>query len=284
MNRFIEVSVMCLLAFSSILPMSPSQTSRPTGRHNKSVSLETLLFSQDVPGMHVGVLPTIGATLDTYHGLRFRRGIFLVSVAEAHFKLANKYDSLSGTAYALDHNCQNALLFVDDASDPSQPQTMAQWSIAPGAQQNFNLSVHGVSRLDLRLEDSSACSNNTEVVVVASVDTGTPVQPASSAVVARYPANNAGVASDSKVLFGWDSFPGASNYLFHIWILQRDSSSNITAHTPLTFAATVYHSTTYIWNDVGFPTGTYQYALLPLDARGNVLAAWSKPTTIMIIN
>ena len=88
--------------------------------------------------------------------------------------------------------------------------------------------------------------------------------------------------ANSKVLVGWNAFPGATSYLFHVWVVGADASATITAKTPLTFATTVYRSTKYTWDDTGFPTGTYQYALLPLDAKGKALAGWGAPTPITI--
>jgi len=123
-------------------------------------------------------------------------------------------------------------------------------------------------------------SNNTVTLdIVATLSIGS-LPP--TAVVSRYPAANAGVPANSKVLVGWNAFPGATNYLFHVWVVNTDASATITAKTPLAFSATVYHSTKYTWDDTGFPTGTYQYALLPLDARGKALAGWSAPTQITI--
>jgi len=101
-------------------------------------------------------------------------------------------------------------------------------------------------------------------------------------VVPRYPTSNAGVPANSKVLVGWQPFPGARNYLFHVWVVNIDASATITAKTPLAFSATVYHGAKYTWDDTGFPTGTYQYALLPLDAKSKALAGWSAPTQITI--
>jgi len=84
------------------------------------------------------------------------------------------------------------------------------------------------------------------------------------------------------VLFGWQSFPGAANYAFHIWMVSQSGSATISGSTPLTFAATVHSKTSYTWDDHGFLPGTYQYALLPLDAKGKALAGWSAPVQITV--
>jgi len=65
------------------------------------------------------------------------------------------------------------------------------------------------------------------------------------------------VPAESTVPFAWKAFPGALNYDFHIWMVSQSGSSSITDATPLTFAATVHHSTRYIWNDHGFLPGIY---------------------------
>lgn len=98
----------------------------------------------------------------------------------------------------------------------------------------------------------------------------------------RFPTPNAGVSADSKVLFGWQLFPRATNYAIHIWLVGLSGSTALKPTTPVFFAASIYHNTSYTWNDHGFLPGTYQYALLPLDDQGHNLAGWSAPTQFTI--
>ena len=139
------------------------------------------------------------------------------------------------------------------------------------------MGIHGVAYL--LLQESGDCSSNLDVI-----GTFTMGSLLSTTVVSRYPTVGAGVPANSKVLVGWQSFPSASNYLFHVWVTSTDASVTLTAKTPLAFSATVYHSISYTWDDTGFPTGTYQYALLPLDAKGKALAGWSAPTQITSVH
>jgi hypothetical protein len=62
-------------------------------------------------------------------------------------------------------------------------------------------------------------------------------------------------------------------------IVQADSN---TASTPFSFSASIFHKTSYTWNDHGFLPGTYYYSLLPLDDQGHNMAGWSAPTQFTI--
>jgi hypothetical protein len=106
--------------------------------------------------------------------------------------------------------------------------------------------------------------------------------PAMTQVVPRFPTGNAGVPAESKVLFAWKPFPRATNYAIHIWLVGLSGSAVLTPTTPFSFSGSVYHKTSYTWNDRGFPPGTYQYSLLPLDDSGHNLAGWSTPVQFTI--
>jgi hypothetical protein len=65
-------------------------------------------------------------------------------------------------------------------------------------------------------------------------------------------------------------------------MVSQSGSATITKYTPVTFSTLVYHMTSYTWDDHGFLPGTYQYTLLPLDARGKALAGWSTSVQIAL--
>jgi len=199
------------------------------------------------------------------------------NAATATFRLHGKYDELSGIIYYEYTDTSHSLPFVIyDNGDPAYKRVLYSATVNGLDQKSFRVRVRGVDYLSL-FGNGNTCDANLDVVATLSIGTLPP-----TTVVSRYPAANAGVPANSKVLVGWQPFPGASNYLFHVWVVNTDASATITAKTPLAFSATAYHSTKYTWDDTGFPTGAYQYALLPLDAKGKALAGWSAPTQITI--
>lgn len=99
-----------------------------------------------------------------------------------------------------------------------------------------------------------------------------------------YPIGNTGVPADSKVLFAWKPYTGAVNYTFHIWLVKQSGTVALTPATPNTASTTIFRKTSYTWTNHGFLAGTYQYALMPLDANGNTLAGWSRPAQIQIVS
>jgi len=116
-----------------------------------------------------------------------------------------------------------------------------------------------------------------DIVATLSIGSLPPTQ-----VVPRYPTTGSAVAPESSVPFAWQAFPGATNYLFHIWLVNQSSSIALSKYSQVTFSTLVYHKTSYTWNNHGFLPGVYQYQVLPLDTTGKALASFRTPVQITV--
>ncbi len=268
MKRLAAVIIACLIAIPGGTFGPSSRIARADTPRYTSVALDSLPLVE--PESHGAQIVTSA----TYRGTTLTGGLALASGnGTAVFHLNHNYDELSGVVY--DTHTDNAATFlVYDTSDPSHPRLLFSHHLDPLAHAPFRVQVRNLDYI-------SVATNSWDLFVQGTLSTGS-LPPTATTVVSRYPTANAGVPANSKVLVGWQPFPGATNYLFHVWVVNTDASATITAKTPLAFSATAYHSTRYTWDDTGFPTGAYQYALLPLDAHGKALAGWSAPTQITI--
>lgn len=266
-------------------PASAAVLAHPT--HMKAVPLE------DTPSMaHFTSVPLESLPLSNsenitilspgnpghYRGDAINRGLQLQCLqAHGDFKLANRYDQLTGVWYADDHDFQvQSEPTIYDSSDPAHKKVLFHSIVHAQDRVPFHISVRGVTYLTI---DDGEWSCNGYVDLVATLTAG--VHPPTQ-VLPRYPTNGAGVSGNSKVLFGWQSFPHATSYAFHIWLVGLSGSASLTSTTPFSFSASIYHKMSYTWDDHGFLPGTYQYSLLPLDDQGHNLAGWSTPTQIII--
>ncbi len=275
MKRLTAIIVACLIAIPSVTFGPSSRIARADAPRYTSVPLDSLPLVSDSNNASILTVQNPGH----YRDLTLNSGVELSQggcggTATATFRLHGTYDELSGTIYYTQSVAYGARLVIYDNSDPAHQRALYNTTLNGLVQKRFSVRVRGVDYLTL-----SAPGGCGSVDVVATLSIGS-LPP--TTVVSRYPTANAGVPANSKVLVGWNAFPGATNYLFHVWVVNTDASATITAKTPLAFSATAYHSTRYTWDDTGFPTGTYQYALLPLDAKGKALAGWSAPTQITI--
>ncbi len=279
MKRLAAIIVACLIAIPGVTFGPNSRIARADVPRYTSVSLDSLPLVQS-DSYNASILNVQNPS--HYRDMTLNSGVRLSfdncqASAIATFHLQRKYDELSGIIYNEDNDTSTSASFtVTDSSDPTQKRSIYSTHIKGLAHTPFHVQVRGVDYISLLL-GGFGCSFALSTVATLSIGSLPP-----TTVVSRYPAANAGVPANSKVLVGWQPFPGASNYLFHVWVVNTDASATITAKTPLAFSATAYHSTKYTWDDTGFPIGTYQYALLPLDAKGKALAGWSAPTQITI--
>jgi hypothetical protein len=280
MKRLAAIIVACLIAIPSVTFGPSSRVARADAPRYTSVPLDSLpLEDSDSSGARI----ITGQNPDQYRDTTLNSGVQLPADCQtgtATFRLHGKYDELSGVIYDTYNDSTDAGLsfVIYDSSDPANKRVLYSTTVHGLDQTHFSVRVRGVDYLSLFSNYSGGCGSwPLDIVATLSIGTLPP-----TAVVSRYPAANAGVPANSKVLVGWQPFLGATNYLFHVWVVNTDASATITAKTPLAFSATAYHSTKYTWDDTGFPTGAYQYALLPLDAKGKALAGWSAPTQITI--
>jgi len=277
MKQLAAIIIACLIAIPSVTFGPSSRIARAAAPRYTSVPLDSLpLVDSDSSGGSILTVQNPGH----YRDITLNSGVQLDhggcgGSPTATFRLHGTYDELSGTIYNTNNYSNETPPFVIyDSSDPAHKRALYNATLNGLDQRRFSVRVRGVDYLTL--SELGGCD---QVYIVATLSIGS-LPP--TAVVSRYPAANAGVPANSKVLVGWNAFPGATNYLFHVWVINTDASATITAKTPLAFSATAYHSTKYTWDDTGFPTGAYQYALLPLDAKGKALAGWSAPTQITI--
>ncbi len=272
MKRLAAIIVACLIAILSVTLGPSSRIARADAPRYTSVALDSLPLVQGSYA-HILTIQNPGH----YRDMTLNSGVQLggCNTSTATFGLHGKYDELSGTIYDENTNSDDSVPFVIyDSSDSANKRVLYSATVHGLDQKIFRVPVRGVDYLSLFEGD---CGSALDIVATLSIGSLPP-----TTVVSRYPAVNAGVPANSKVLVGWQPFPGATNYLFHVWVVNMDASATITAKTPLAFSATAYHSTKYTWDDTGFPTGAYQYALLPLDAKGKALAGWSAPMQITI--
>ncbi len=136
--------------------------------------------------------------------------------------------------------------------------------------------MRGVQFLTMSLDGRLADVAND---IVGTATTG-PLAP--TRVTPQYPTGGAGVPANSRVQVAWQPFPGAANYLFRVWLVSPHRPVTLTSRTPVTVSTLVYHATTYTWNNAGYPAGSYQYQILPLNERGTALGVWSEPITITV--
>ncbi len=273
-----------LIVVSLIIPCvalsSSIRVAQASNLHAKTIPLES---QHIVANNGATVISPDSNSFPNYQDTPIKRGLLIHKENHVEIQLDKKFDTLSGTIYAIE--CSEPLVFsIANGNNSTSPTVIFRTPPGFNGEKYFSVSVRGVTVLFL--DNKSSC-NDTQAVVVADLTPSSSSSPSSTPrqfpqVVARYPTNNAGVPANSKVLIGWNSYPGAVNYLFHVWVVSTDPSAIITAKTPLAYSATVYRSTKYTWDDSGFPTGTYQYALLPLNAKGKALAAWSTPTQVTI--
>jgi hypothetical protein len=133
--------------------------------------------------------------------------------------------------------------------------------------------------LELAINDNfNQLADNAGALTVAIADLSSPPR----AVVPVYPTGAIAIPPGIPVRFAWRPFPGAANYLLHIWLVHQAGRTPITARTRIDLAALVLGRTGYVWREGGFLPGTYEYALLPLDRLGNALAGWSAPIALTI--
>lgn len=279
MKRVVTVTVFCLIAIFGIKLTPVATASYARGLHAQGVPLESLpatntgvdVLSVTTPGHYRGTALTHGVQLWFHNG----------DQQQAEFRLQNKYETLTGTVYGDDKNIHGSGTFtIYNSGDANHKKALFTTPITGNTQVPFHISVRGVSFL--YLEYAFSCCNDGAIDVVAAVSNGTSSPKPSTQVIPRYPTNGAGVAANSKVLFGWQPFPHATSYAFHIWLVGLSGSASLTSSTPFSFSASIYHKTSYTWDDHGFLPGTYQYSLLPLDDQGHNLAGWSTPTQITI--
>jgi hypothetical protein len=127
-------------------------------------------------------------------------------------------------------------------------------------------------------DDFASLSDNAGTLIVAITDLSSPPP----AVAPIYPTGAIAIPPGIPVRFAWRRFPGAANYLLHIWLVHQAGRTPITARTRVDLATLVLGKTGYVWHQGGFLPGTYQYSLLPLDRLGNALAGWSAPISLTI--
>jgi hypothetical protein len=271
--------LMSIMIVASNVPGGHLVARAATPQYGKVVSLESLTTS-DVDGFTV-ISPSQPAS---YHGRPITHGIQIPGSdsGEAHvrYQLGLRYVQLFGAIYGDDKNTATGSYFdVYDTShtvDLSQARLLYRYEFkeADGSAK-FNIDVRGVNFITLRPEGGSMWD------LVAYLSTGTlaPTQ-----VKPLYPIRNTGVPAGSRVLFGWQPFPGAANYIFHIWLVKSSGNQPFTPATPASLSVTIHGKTTYTWDDHGFLPGIYQYDLLPLDSKGTSLAAWSNLQQITLVD
>lgn len=261
-------------------PSNPIAIAHVSGMYARTVPLESVPIlsnngvaplSPDNPGHY--------QTNPITHALKFstKQRILL--------QLGKKFDALSGTLYNDDDSGYGGMLVSSDATNPNDVKVISRIFSEVKTEKVIMVQVRGIGILEIDVVNGDKflslgyydlVANLTPTVVPSS----TPVK--LRQVIPRYPTGNAAVAAESEVPFAWQPFPGTANYAFHIWMVSQSGSATITGSTPLTFAATIHDKTSYIWDDHSFLPGTYQYALLPLDAKGKALARWSAPTQITV--
>jgi hypothetical protein len=234
-----------------------------------------------VSGSACAISPTCPAVSN---GNKVSRGLRLDSSSHAEIRLDGRFQDLYGTIYTDDatHPYANGSVQFTDTSDPNVHINLL--NVPTGnAGVPFAISVRGVHVIYISIVNN----NYHEVVdVVASVATDAPAaQPARhpGAVTPLYPASGTPVPAGSKVLFTWKPYPGAAIYALHIWLTHRTGAKPLPAGVPVAASGTVRGRASYTWSDSGFPSGTYQYAILPLDAAGNAIGSWSQPVQIAIV-
>jgi hypothetical protein len=265
-----------------LLGMLLSGTAQAQAPRVSATPLEQALVQQDSSG--VTVLGQNGHE-GNYRGQTIASGVQLacngpLGSVRAEFHLGGQYDQLDLTLSNEDPNTTVAIL-INDKSDPAHPRQLYTTNLVALGQVRPRIRVSGVQFLTI--EQPTTCST---VDVQGTLTKGTPLTKRPTPmtqVVARYPTGNAGVPAGSKVLFGWQPFPRATNYAIHLWLVGLSGSAVLTRTMPFSFSGSVYHKTSYTWNDAGFPPGTYQYSLLPLDDRGHNLAGWSTPVQFTIV-
>jgi hypothetical protein len=221
----------------------------------------------------------------TENSIPVRRGIRLDSSSHTEIRLDGRFQDLYGTAYLDDDSATYASIYLDfvDTSDSAKRVTLLHIRVFRDRGVPFAFSVRGVRDL---LIDPSGDNGHAMADIVASVATDAPAaQPAThpGAVTPRYPANGTPVPAGSRVLFTWKPYPGAAIYALHIWLTHRPGAKPLPAGVPVAASATASGHTSYTWNDRGFPSGTYQCAILPLDATGNAIGTWSQPVQFAIV-
>lgn len=192
--------------------------------------------------------------------------------------LGGGYDSLSGVVYAEDGKTSGGTFSMKGSSASSGSSSLFSASLTPGKQEPFTLSIKGMTSLTLSMGETGWFDVVADLTVGATVAQA----PAGPQVIVRYPTGGAGVAAESKVLFAWQPFSHALNYVLQIWLLRQTGSTVINNTTTVTMTTLIYHATTYTWDNHGFLPGVYQYDLIPLDANGNALAARSNPQQITL--
>jgi len=299
MKQYTAAALACLVVLPCLI-VGPSGIAYARGLRYKAVSLDSLplvqsdsgganILTPGSPGHYRDMTINNGVQLsgncyDNYneclgHGVQLS-GNCHGSVAE--FNLQRKYDEFFGTIYdEFTDTGDTAHMTVYDASNPNQKHALYRMSLPGLGQVHFRIRVRGVTYVLLAQDTECNVSvhppSNLDVVATLSIGSLPPTQ-----VVSRFPTGNAGEPANSKVLFGWQPFPRAVNYAFHVWLISQNGSAAITKYTPVTYSTLVYHTTSYTWDDHGFLPGTYQYALLPLDARGKALAGWGTPVQITL--
>jgi hypothetical protein len=241
----------------------------------RSTPLERTLVQQD--SNHVNVLGQNGNE-GHYRGQTMDSGVQFAGCGVAEFHPRDQYDRLDIVLSNEDRN-QDSYVTINDKSDPANPRLLFQRDLVPLAQVRTGVGMRGIQFLTVEVTPGPAWMGCPSIDVQGTLTKGPAPM---TQIVPRFPTGNAGVSAGSKVLFAWQPFPRATNYAIHIWLVGLSGSAVLTPTTPFSFSGSVYHKTSYTWNDRGFPPGTYQYSLLPLDDGGHNLAGWSTPVQFTI--
>lgn len=240
MKRLTSVVLACLATILGVAIEPSSHIARASELRYKSVPLDSLpLVQSDSQNATILTPGNPGRYRDQTlnSGVQIRYGTCNGpgNGGYAEFDLSRKYGELSGTIYEDTDTDRSGTsrLTIYDATDPSNKHMLYGIDVPGHGQAHFRIRVSDVGYL--LLHQDTGC---TSLDFVATLSIGSPLP---TQVVPRYPTGNAGVPAESKVLFGWQPFPYATNYALHIWLTGLSGSITMTNATPLTFAATIHH-------------------------------------------
>jgi hypothetical protein len=264
---------MCLIVLLSSTGICYGDTPPATP---KTTRLESLPFISSS-----GVVINSSTQPGHYLGRPISRGLQIgpTPYSRVTIPLGGRYETLAGVVYVEDGEKGAGSFSLVGVGTHGNSSSLFSASLAPKKEEPFTISIKGITSLSL----ATAGSGWFDVVADLTIgSTPTPQAPSGPQVIVRYPTGGAGVAADSKVLFAWQPFPHALNYVLQIWLIRPSGSTMITNRSLVTMTTLIYHATAYTWDNHGFLPGVYQYDLIPLDANGNALAARSNPQQITL--
>ncbi len=252
MKRFTVAVVLNLIIIPSLTFGSSHSIAHATMPRAKTVPLESLPITNNN-----GVATLSSTHPGHYQQSAIERGIqFTLEGQHITFQLDKKFAKLSGTIYEDDSAGNNSNdISVSDVSDPANPHVLTDLVVSKGEEKAFTINVRGVASLSLAYKQYLGLAD----IVADLTPLATPSQgpKSSTQVVSRYPTGNAAVAAESMVPFAWQPFPGAANYVFHVWMVGQGATTNLTPSTPLTFATGVYHTRGTTTASFPAPTSTH---------------------------